>query len=111
MRYAVAFGEVDPWALTDDVLLPLEVVDSLGGGTRGAEGSALTVHGAEVSSVRRVGGLLEIRVFNPEANPTLVDFGPGHEGFEVDLAGRVLGRVTGPFELRPFGIVTFRMPG
>jgi hypothetical protein len=110
IRYAIAFGEVDWWAVADDVLLPLDVIDSLGGGTREAEGSALTVRGAEVSSVRRVGGLLEIRVFNPDANPTQVDLGPAREGFEVDFSGRVLRHVNGPFTLRPFGIATVRLP-
>ena len=64
-RYAVAVGDVDPWALADDVLLPLEVVGSLGGGWRPAEGSALEVDGAEVTAVRRVAGLLEVRALQP----------------------------------------------
>ena len=48
LRYALALDCDDPYRLADDVLLPLETVQSLGGGTRPASGSELTVHGAEV---------------------------------------------------------------
>ena len=71
-RYALAVGEVDPWAMADDVLLPLEVVQAQGGGWREPEGSALEVEGAEVSAVRREAGLLEVRVHNPTDSPTTV---------------------------------------
>ena len=103
-------GDVDPWALADDVLVPLEVVNSLGGGDRPPEGSALVVEGAEVSAVRRVAGQLEVRVHNPHPRPCTVVAGRG--GWLVDLRGRA----TAPFEddgfeLRPFGIATFRLPG
>ncbi len=37
-RYALAVGEVDPWAMADDVLLPLEVVQAQGGGLARARG-------------------------------------------------------------------------
>ncbi len=56
LHYALAVGSDDPYALADDVLLPLEVVTSPGGGTRPTTGSELRVTGAEVSAVRRVGG-------------------------------------------------------
>ena len=48
LRYALALDCEDPYGLADDVLLPLEVVSSLGGGWRPASGSELAVHGAEV---------------------------------------------------------------
>ena len=57
-HYALATGDVDPYALADDVLVPLEVVPSLGGGDRPGEGSALEVTGAEVSAVHRNAGHL-----------------------------------------------------
>jgi mannosylglycerate hydrolase len=107
-RYALAVGEVDPWVMADDVLLPLEVVQSAGGGLRAAEGSALDVEGAEVSMVRRVAGLLEVRVHNPSPKPTTVTVG-NRPGWLVDLRGRPLEHFDGRFDLRPFGIATFRL--
>ena len=65
LRYALTLDCDDPYGLADDVLLPLETVPSLGGGTRPSSGSELAVHGAEVSALHRVAGVLEARVFNP----------------------------------------------
>jgi len=107
-RYALALGEVDPWAMADDVLLPLEVVQARGGGWRGAEGGALRVEGAEVSSVRREAGLLEVRVHNPTDQPTTVRTA-GRPGWLFDLRGRPLEHFDGSFVLRPWGIATFRL--
>ncbi len=98
-RYAVAVGDVDPWVLADDVLLPMETVPSFGGGTRGPSGSALVVEGAEVSSVRRTAGALEVRVFNPAGEPTIVRLGT-RTGWLVDLRGRPTQSFEGQFELR-----------
>ncbi len=86
LRYALALDCDDPYALADDVLLPLEPVQSLGGGTRPASGSEMTVHGAEVSALHRVAGVLEVRVFNPTPQPTVVSFA-GRSGWLVDLRG------------------------
>ncbi len=110
-RYAMTLGEVDPWVLADDVLLPLEAVPSLGGGSRPARGSALEVEGAEVTAVRREAGVLEVRVCNPRPTPATVRTG-GREGWLVDLRGRALEHFgSDGFELRPHGIATFRLPG
>jgi hypothetical protein len=109
-HYALAVGETDPWALADDVLLPLEVVNSLGGGERPASGGALDVTGAEVTAVRRVAGVLEVRVCNPRPQATVVRAG-GQDGWLVDLRGRPIEHFAGQFDLRPFGIATFRIPG
>ncbi len=109
-RYAVAVGDVDPFAVADDVLLPLEAVTSFGGGWRPAEGSGLEVGGAEVSSVRRETGALEVRVFNPAGEARRVDVG-NRSGWLVDLRGRPLEPFDGGFELRAGGIATFRLPG
>ena len=110
LRYALAVGEVDPWALADDVLLPLEVVESVGGGTRPDAGSALEVQGAEVSSLRRERGVLEVRVFNPSGFPAVVRVGE-RAGWLVDLLGSPIEPFDGAFELRPHGIATLRLPG
>jgi hypothetical protein len=108
-RYALATGAVDPWALADDVLLPLEVVAAPGGGERPAEGAALEVEGAEVSAVHRVaGGALEVRVFNPGPETAEVDVGSAR-GWLVDLRGRPLSPVDGRLSLRPFGLATLRL--
>ena len=68
----------------------------------------LAVHGAEVSALHRVGGVLEARVFNPTAQPAVVSF-PGRAGWLVDLRGYPLEAFEGSFELRPFGIATARL--
>jgi glycosyl hydrolase family 38 len=107
-HYAVAVGDVDPWALADDVLLPLEVVGALGGGWRPDCGSQLDVGGAEVTAVRRVAGLLEVRVFNPSDVAATVTI-RARAGWLVDLRGRPLEPVEGSFPLRPHGIATFRL--
>ncbi|MGD0394453.1 MAG: hypothetical protein ABSC41_17645 [Acidimicrobiales bacterium] len=110
LHYAVAVDVDDPYALADDILLPLEVLTSPGGGTRPSAGSGLTVSGAEVSAVRRDGGVLEVRVFNPgpEAATVTID---GHSGWLVDLRGYPEKPFEGTFELRPFGLATARLHG
>jgi alpha-mannosidase len=106
-RYALCVGGEDPYAMADDAFVPLELVYAPGGGARPAGGSALEVEGAEVSAVGRVAGLLEVRVFNPSDRPTTVRVG-NRSGWLVDLRGRTLSPFDGSFELRPFGIATFR---
>jgi hypothetical protein len=107
-RYALSVDGTDPYRLADDVLLPLLPVGSFGGGTRPASGSPLTVRGAEVSSVRREAGQLEIRVFNPGDAATVVEV-ESRSGWLVDLRGRPLEPFDGRFELRPHGIATLRL--
>ncbi|HXQ90025.1 MAG TPA: hypothetical protein VN768_00635 [Acidimicrobiales bacterium] len=108
-RYALCTGCDDPYAMVDDVFVPLEVVYATGGGGRPRSGSALEVEGAEVSAVRRAAGMLEVRVFNPTDRLATVRIG-ARSGWLVDLRGRTLDPVDGSFELRPFGIATFRSP-
>jgi hypothetical protein len=108
LDYALALGVDDPYALADDILLPLEVLTSPGGGTRPPTGSGLTVHGAEVSAVRRSGGAVEVRVFNPRPEAATVSM-PGSEGWLVDLRGHPLQPFEGSFGLRPFGLATVRL--
>jgi hypothetical protein len=108
LRYALAIDCDDPFLLADDLLLPLEPVSSLGGGERPAEGTELTVDGAEVSAVHRVGGALEVRVYNPTSETAQVSL-PGRAGWLVDLRGYPERQFEGGFELRPFGIATARL--
>jgi hypothetical protein len=109
-RYAVAVGEADPFALADEVLVPLRVVepsDGSGGGDADlpAAGSALAVEGAVVSAVVREGGALTVRVFNPRDEPAEVRI-DGRRGWLVDLRGRPIAPFEGVFTLRPWGIAT-----
>ena len=118
LRYAVAVGDVDPYALADEVLVPLRVAGAAAA-RRGPGapppppeveadlppvGSALTVEGAEVSSVTRTGDALVVRVFNPTDEPRTVRV--DRPGWLVDLRGRPLEPFDGSFTLRPHGIAT-----
>jgi hypothetical protein len=103
--YGVAVGDHDPYALVDELSLPLGVVSAAGGGTAADTGSALEVHGAEVSAVRREAGGLLVRVFNPTGTATTVEL-PGRHGWLVDLRGRPREPFEGSFPLRPHGIAT-----
>ncbi|HLI23379.1 MAG TPA: hypothetical protein VKU91_00365 [Acidimicrobiales bacterium] len=126
VRYALAMGAGDPYALADDAWLPLEVVEPVaagsgeaqgagGGEVRGAgageaqggaaRGQALAVSGAQVSALRRVDGGLELRVFNPSPAPATVTV-DGRRGWLIDLRGRPLEPFDGRFPLRPWGIAT-----
>jgi hypothetical protein len=123
LRYAVAVGELDPYALADELLVPLRVAGT-DGTTRGttpaappltarpdgvadlpATGSALTVDGAVVSAVVREGDALVVRLFNPTDATAEVSL-DGRRGWLVDLRGRPLAPFDGGFSLRSWGIVT-----
>ncbi len=108
VSYAIALGQHDPYRLADDVLVPLIPTASFGGGSRPDRGSELTVRGAEVSSVRRVAGNLELRVYNPRPDPTVVEFA-GRSGWLVDLRGMSLAPFEERFDLRAQGIATVRL--
>jgi hypothetical protein len=55
--------------------LPLRSVEAAGGGTLPASGTLLEVGGAELSSVRRRDGSLEVRVWNPTMQPVDAEVG------------------------------------
>ncbi|HVE47387.1 MAG TPA: glycoside hydrolase family 38 C-terminal domain-containing protein [Acidimicrobiales bacterium] len=110
-RYAVQVGEADPFALVDDAFLPLEVVTADGGGPLPDRGSALEVTGAEVSSLRRAAGGLELRVYNPTDDEAEVRIGGAATGWLVDLRGRPVESFDGTFVLGPWVIATARFPG
>ncbi|MDQ1391304.1 MAG: 2-O-(6-phospho-alpha-D-mannosyl)-D-glycerate hydrolase [Acidimicrobiaceae bacterium] len=110
VRYAVHYGDRDPYELADQVWVPLEVVTGAGQVAGPARGSALDLRGAEVSALLRVGGRLEVRVFNPcDEEATVVV--PGRGGWLVDLRGAQLERFEESFTLRPWGIATARLDG
>jgi alpha-mannosidase len=110
VRYAVAVGDHDPYALVDDVFLPLMVAGGSGTGTRPTIGTALSITGAEVSAVRRraAANRLEVRVFNPSDAEATVDLG-GRSGWLVDLRDRPLEPVAGSFRLKPWAIATVHL--
>jgi hypothetical protein len=103
-QYLVHAGDADPYALVDDLLHPLAVTRARGG-RRSTEGQALDVDGAVVSSLRQVAGRLEVRVFNPSSDITVVSI-DGRSGWLVDLRGRALEPFAGSFELGPWRIAT-----
>ncbi|MGB7050522.1 MAG: hypothetical protein WBG41_03035, partial [Acidimicrobiales bacterium] len=111
-RYALVLGDDTERAYraADDVLLPLGTVTSFGGGKRPGRGSALAVRGAQVSSLRRQAGRLELRVFNPGPEPTEVEVA-GRSGWLVDLRGRAQVPFEGRFPLGGFAIATARLDG
>ena len=86
--YALAVGDARPlrrWPTT--CWSRSRCRASFGGGDRPDRGTELTVEGAEVSSVRREAGALEVRVFNPTDADTTVT---------AARAVRLAGRPPGP---------------
>jgi mannosylglycerate hydrolase len=123
VRYGLQTGPADAYALVDDAFLPFEVADpakirgmssggvaSAGHGSAEAraqvdEGRGLEVHGAEVSSLRRVAGGLELRVWNPSDEPTTVEI-VGRTGWSVDLRGAPVEPFEGRIDVAPWRIAT-----
>jgi 2-O-(6-phospho-alpha-D-mannosyl)-D-glycerate hydrolase len=126
-RYAVAVGDdVDPYALADDVLVPLLVAGAARGDDRRpaegvaatsaaaafpSTGTALPVEGAEVSAVYREGTGLGVRLFNPTDEPTTVRL-PGRRGWVVDLRDRAQQPFEDQLTLAPWAFTTLALqPG
>ena len=100
----------DPYALADDVLLPLEPVQSLGRWHRARPRAAhWRSHGAEVERApprrRRARG----PGLQPDPDDDRRWSFPGRAGWLVDLRGYPQEPFEGSFELRPFGIATARL--
>jgi alpha-mannosidase len=108
VRYALALGDVDPWEAADRAWTPLMVVSATGGGTLPAEGSRLEVRGAKVSSLRRWGDQLEIRLFNPSDQTSTVEIS-GHTGVLTDLLGQTIRNWSDGFAIPPWGVATARL--
>lgn len=110
VRYAVSLDAgADPYAVVDDAFVPLVPVRA-GGGHRPAAGARLTIDlgTAQVSSLRRRAGHLELRVFNPTGVATAVAV-PGRRGCLVDLRGRAVDDFDGSFLLAAGRIATARL--
>jgi FtsP/CotA-like multicopper oxidase with cupredoxin domain len=104
--YAVHVGDADPYALADDVLVPLQVIRQTSGtGAPAHSGQSLSVDGAVASSLRRAAGRLELRVFNPTNESTTVTLA-GRHGWLVDLRGRPIEPFEERFDLAPWRIAT-----
>jgi hypothetical protein len=108
-RYAIAMGEIDPFALADDFLVPFEVAIAPGDGAGADSGQALAVDGAEVSSLQRVPGGIEVRLWNPSDEPAVATITDG-VGWVVDLRGRPIRPFEGVATLGAWEILTVRMP-
>jgi hypothetical protein len=104
VRYVVARGDVDPYALVADAFVPL-LATTAGGGSRRAAGTELEVEGAEVAAVVRCGAALHVRVFNPTAEEVDVRI-PGRRGWLVDLRGRAVIPFDDHFPLAAWRIAT-----
>ena len=107
-HYAIALGDVDPYAVADDILLPLEVVASFGGGNRPDIGSGFEITGAQISSLRRQEGQVEVRIFNPTDDEVTVSI-PSQQGWLIDLRGRPLEAVESSFLMKAHKIATLRI--
>ncbi|MDQ2729635.1 MAG: alpha-mannosidase [Actinomycetota bacterium] len=107
-RYAVARGEDDPYGLADQAWVDLLVTDGSGTGERPAAGCGLAIGGAEVSSLRRAAGAIEVRVYNPSDRATVVTV-EGRSGTLVDLTGTEEATWSGSFPLRAWGVATARL--
>jgi 2-O-(6-phospho-alpha-D-mannosyl)-D-glycerate hydrolase len=129
MRYAVArtsaaAGDVDPFTMADDVLVPLVVAGAARGDDRvpgeglaaaaaaeaplPATGRALAVEGAQVSAVYREGRGLRVRVFNPTAEAVTVSV-PDRRGWVVDLRDAPLAPFAGQVPLGPWAFATLAL--
>jgi alpha-mannosidase len=107
MRYAVSLRRgADPYALHEDAFVPLQTTPGGGSATLASHGQALCVEGdVVVSSVRRRGGHVELRAFNPHPRPAELRV-PGRGGRLVDLRGTDIGPFGGAVVVPPQRIVT-----
>lgn len=109
-EYAVAPDCDDPFRMAEGLWNPLVVLRAAGGGPLADRGSHLELYGGVVSSLRRAGGRVEVRVFNPTNSPTTVTM-PGRSGHLVELSGRVVAEWSQTFELGPWRFATARLDG
>jgi len=107
-QLALCLEPMDPYEVVREAFLPLEAMPAAGSGYLEKEGSALVIDGCEVSAIKREGGLLELRLFNPWGKSTKVSI-PGRKGFFVNLLGAPGERFKEGFELSPYQIATLRI--
>ncbi|MDZ7678805.1 MAG: glycoside hydrolase family 38 C-terminal domain-containing protein [Acidimicrobiales bacterium] len=113
MRWAVQVAHPgdaapDPYAMVDDAFLPLLVTRGDGGGTSPLHHQLVDVQGAEASAVLGRGARVEVRVFNPSAEPTEVAV-PHRSGWVCDLSGRAIERFDQRLRLPPWRIATLSL--
>jgi alpha-mannosidase len=108
--YAVCVDpSVHPYAMADEVLVPLLTARAPGGGSSSVHhGQPLSLEGAEVSALTRRDGQLEVRVFNPSDEPTTARLA-GQRGWIVDLRGRPIAPWETSVDLGPWEIATLRL--
>jgi hypothetical protein len=108
LQYAVALGDVDPYALADHAFTALRVAYGAGLGSLPARHQALRVEGMPVSSVRRRRGGLEVRAFNPGSGEATLRIA-ARRGHVVDLRGNVRAVFDESVVVGPHGIVTIAL--
>ncbi|NLV55871.1 MAG: alpha-mannosidase [Acidimicrobiales bacterium] len=106
VRYGLAVDLDRAEARAAEVFVPM-LVALPRGPHRADEHRALRIEGAEVSCVRRRGGRLEVRVWNPSDSEVTVTV--DRTGWVTDLRGRPLERIEGRVALRPAGIATLSL--
>ncbi len=106
LQYAIALNYPDPYELADRVWSPVQVVESLGGGSLNDSGSKLEVSGMEVDAVLTdSSGRLVIRCHEPLGHQGWMRV-PGRAGQIVDLLGNHLGEFSEELKVRPHQILT-----
>ncbi len=112
VSYGISLSDRDPYDLSEDFNVPLQVLEAKKDSDVKNSGSDcghwLELSGARVSSLRRVSGLIEIRVFNPTSETTKVEI-PSRTGWLVDLTGREVSFFEGHFDLAPYRFATVRL--
>ncbi len=109
-EYALAPDCEDPFKTADSLWSPLIALQASGGGTLADRGSRLEIQGGVVSSLRRVQGRVEVRVFNPSGSPVTVKV-PGRSGQLVELSGRTVADWSETFDLGAWRFATARLDG
>ncbi len=107
-RAADCYGAADAFAMPFERARVSVSTDA----TRAPAGSALRVHGAEVSALLRVPGGLVLRVFRTEGTAgavTIEHEGAPARGHVVDLRGNPIAPFEGDVELRPWEIATLQI--
>ncbi|HEX9683965.1 MAG TPA: glycoside hydrolase family 38 C-terminal domain-containing protein [Acidimicrobiales bacterium] len=111
LRFAVsADPHIDPYAMAADAFVFLSAKQTAGDGDRSPTGAALDIDpgAAQISSLRRHDGAVELRVFNPTGTATSVRL-RGATGWLVDLRDRPIERFHEGIDLGPYAIATARL--
>ncbi len=107
LRLALHTAGRDPFAVTEDALVPLPVVLA-GGGTLPRRHQVLSLGGATLSALTHPGDGPTVRVHNPTPQPVTVTL-EGRRGRVVDLQGRPVSAFTGSLALGPWKVATVEL--